>query len=72
MKVFPAELENCMQPNLQRPSAMHEERNQFERDYTRKGFRYIMKRYGDMGWRYVVEKYTKKFERAIKRLIRKR
>lgn len=72
MKVFPVELENCMQPNLQRPSAMHEERNLFERDYTRKGFIYIMKRYGDMGWRYVVEKYTKKFERAIKRLIRKR
>lgn len=71
MEVFPVKLENCMQPNLKHPSTIHAQRNQFEQDYIRKGFVYVMKRYGDMGWRYVIERYKGKIERAIKRLIKK-
>ena len=40
-----------MQPNLMHPTAIHPKRDEFEADYAGKGFLYVMKRYGDMGWR---------------------
>ena len=72
MNIFSADLSNCMQPNLKQPSAIHPRRMNFERDYTRKGFVYVMKRYGDMGWRYKVEKYMGKIKRFVKRIIERR
>lgn len=54
--VIPARLEDCMQPNLMHPTAIHPKRDEFEADYARKGFLYVMKRYGDMGWRYRLRK----------------
>ena len=58
-----------MQPNLKQPSTIHPKRMDFERDYARRGFIYTMKKYGDMGWRYKVVKYTSKIKRFIKRTI---
>ena len=72
MTVIPAELENCLQPNLQHPSEIHPQRMDFERDYARKGFEYAMKRYGDLGWRYKVKLYVVRIKRIIKRIIGKR
>ena len=72
MDTFPVDLRNCMQPNLIRPSKIHTLRNQFEQDYVRKGFVYVMKRYGDAGWRYTIEQYIAKVVRAIKRLMEKK
>ena len=72
MTVIPAELENCLQPNLQRPSDIHPERMNFERDYARKGFEYAMKKYGDLGWRYKVKVYVVRIKRIIKRIIGRR
>ena len=71
MDIFSAKLENCMQPNLMHPSTMHAQRDQFEQDYSTKGFVYVMKKYGDMGCRYRIEQYVAKVERAIKRLMKK-
>ena len=56
MHVIPARLEDCLQLNLQRPSAMHPKREAFERDYIKYGFVYVAKKYGDMGWRYQVKR----------------
>lgn len=69
MHVFPAKIEDCMQPNLRCSSSIHPSRIQFEQDYTRKGFEYILHRYGNKGWRYQIEKYTAKVKRAINRII---
>lgn len=52
LDVFPAKLENCLQPNLMRPTNTHPARLKFEKLYARKGFLAAMKRYGDIGWRY--------------------
>ncbi len=46
------EVENSMQPNLMHPSEINPFRKQFELDYVNKGFRYILKQYGEEGWRY--------------------
>ena len=51
LNTIPAELENCLQPNLQRPSVIHPKRMDFERDYIKHGFKYVMCKYGDMGWK---------------------
>ena len=72
MTVIPAELENCLQPNLQHPSEIHPQRMDFERDYARKGFVYAMKKYGDLGWRYKMKVYVSRLKRVIKRIIGKR
>ena len=72
MDIFPVDLNTCMQPNLIRPSKFHTRRNQFEQDYVRKGFTYVMKRYGDTGWRYTIEQHIAKVKRAIKRLTKKK
>lgn len=70
MNTFPAKIEDCMQPNLESPSKIHDQRSAFELDYVRKGFRYILKRYGDKGWRYKVKCYVSKVKRLLKRLLK--
>ncbi len=72
MNSFPAELDNCMQPNLMQPSTIHPQRTDFEHDYVHKGLVYVMKRYSDIGWRYKAKKYMGKFKRCIKRITRRR
>ena len=64
-----AELVNCLQPNLQKPSEIHPLRMDFERDYARKGIEYVMKKYADLGWRYKSKVYIARIKRFIKRII---
>lgn len=71
MNVIPAGLENCLQPNLRYPSAIHPKRMDFERDYQKRGFLYVMKRYGNMGWRHQLRGLLGRVKKGIKRLIGK-
>ena len=71
MDIIPAELENCLQPNLQKPSDIHPLRMDFEKDYESKGFEYVMKKYGDIGWRYKVKRILSRIKRVVKRIIGK-
>lgn len=71
MTVIPAKLEDCLQPNLQHPSVIHPQRMSFECDYERKGFLYVMKKYGDMGWRHKVATLSAKVKKRIKKLIKR-
>lgn len=52
MITIPAKLDNCLQPNLQYPSAIHPKRMQFEKDYIKRGFKYVYYKYGEEGWRH--------------------
>lgn len=69
MNVIPAELENCLQPNLKHPSDIHPKRIQFEQDYVRKGFEYIYYKYGEDGWRHRTRVFWGRLKRLIKRII---
>lgn len=71
MRVIPAKLEDCLQPNLRHPSVIHPKRMAFERDYARKGFVYAMRKYGNMGWKYRLNKAIDTIKRIAKILIRK-
>ena len=71
MDVVPVKLEDCLQPNLQHPSIIHPKRMAFERDYQRKGFLYVMRKYGDMGWRYHLGRVKRKIKSLIRKVIKK-
>lgn len=51
MNVVPAELDNCLQPNMLHPSEIHPDRDAFEQDYISHNFKYVMCKYGDLGWK---------------------
>ncbi len=71
LNVIPAELENCMQPNLKHPSKINSSRMAFERDFLKHGFEYIMKHYGNVGWRYQLRILPRKLKGKFKRIIKK-
>lgn len=54
--MFPAKLEDCLQPNMLHPTRIHPNRMDFERLYARRGYLAAMKRYGDIGLRYKLAK----------------
>lgn len=62
-------MNDCLQPNLQHPSEMHPNRAQFEEDYKRFGFSYVIKRYGDIGCIYKVKSLIDKIRRKLKSVI---
>lgn len=67
MTVIPAKLEDCLQPNLQHPSVFSKEWRNFERDYERKGFEYVMKKYGENNWKKKLRRFTGRVKRKIKK-----
>ena len=69
MNVVPADLEDCLQPNLRHPSVIHPKRMAFERDYQRKGFEYVMKKYGKDSVMKKARKFAGKIKRTIKRIL---
>ena len=71
MNIYPiTNLKDCLQPNLQHPSVPHSKREEFEKDYARHGFTYVVKKYGDMGWRYKIKMLRQKLRIAQKFLIK--
>ena len=70
MTVIPAKLEDCMQPNLQHPSVFNPKWKSFEKNYERKGFEYVMRKYGKESWMDKVRKIIIRVKMKIKRTIR--
>ena len=64
-------LNDCLQPNLQYPSALYPKREEFERDYAKYGFVYVAKKYGNMGWRYKLKVLRRKMRTAKKLYLKK-
>lgn len=69
MDVIPAKLENCLQPNLRQPTAVHPKRAQFEREYQEKGFEYVFKKYGKEKILDKIRKLTRRIKRKIKKVL---
>lgn len=69
MTVIPARLEDCMQPNLRHPSVFSKEWRSFERDYERKGFEYVMRKYGEDNWKKKLRKLARRVKRKIKKTL---
>ena len=71
LNYFPAKLDDVLQPNMIHPSVPDPKRDQFEKDYARKGFKYVYYKYGEDGWRYKSKKLLQRVKSKIKRIIKK-
>lgn len=71
MNTVQADIQNCLQPNMQHPTKIDRKRNEFERDYQAKGFDFVYKKYGEDGWRYKVDKIQIRIISSLKNLIKK-
>ena len=69
--IIPVKIDNCLQPNLQRPSEIHPKRDDFEKDYSAKGLDFVLHKYGIIGYKYNYSVLKRKF-RTLIRLICKR
>lgn len=70
MKTIPADLDDCMQPNLQHPTKFNPNRAKFERDYKNKGFEYVFKKYSEDSFISIVQLYKNKIITKLKSAIR--
>lgn len=64
---------DCLQPQLQYPCTVHPKRNAFISDYTKKGFLFVAKRYGDLGIRYrldLIKGYMKRSVQCLRLKIK--
>lgn len=69
LNYIPASLEDCLQPNLKHPAAIHPERINFEHDYSKKGFVFAMKKYGNIGFKYRLKYRLKCYKRRLKQVL---
>ena len=69
MTIIPANLEDCLQPNLQHPSEFNARWEGFEDDYRRKGFEYVLKKYNDGSLTQKTRRFVSKCGRIIKKGI---
>lgn len=69
MKTFPADIEDCMQPNMMHPSEIHPKREQFEEEYAKKGFKYVYFKYGEEGWRETIRRQKNRLKNFVKKLF---
>ena len=64
-------IENCLQPNLQRPTVINEKRDAFERDYEERGFKYVFFKYGKDGMQYKLKQMKADVKQKLKRLLKR-
>ena len=57
-------VEDCLQPNLQRPTSMPDKRTVFWQDYSKQGIEYMIKKYGTSSF---VNRVKSKIKRILKR-----
>ncbi len=64
-------LENCLQAHLLHPTTPHPQRQKFVSDYERYGFKYVISRYGNIGWRYHIKNFSFRVIRKLKHILKK-
>lgn len=65
MNTFPTNLEDCLQPNMMHPSEIHPNRDVFEKNYVKHGFKYVMCKYGELGWKKQLRYKLRKIKNKI-------
>ena len=68
MIVIPARIEDCLQPNLQHPSNLSPLRENFVKDYERRGVGYVLRKYRENGDKHIIHKVKRLIKRYIKKL----
>lgn len=61
--------EKSIQHNLEKPSVLDKRNTDFKKDFQRKGFKYVVNKYGNIGWKYLIKTNINKAKRKIKQII---
>ena len=70
INIIGVEQTKCLQPNLQHPSVFNSNYLNFEKDYIEKGFKYVARKYGDLGINYLFKRLIQKTRTAIRLLVK--
>ena len=70
LQIMEIPIEKAMQPNLQHPTPENILRVQYESDYTGRGFKYVMYKYGEVGIKYHFLRIVRFAKRQIKRIFK--
>ena len=65
---MPVPIDSCLQPNLLSPTQENLLRLQFEKDFKSRGFKYTMKKYGEVGCKF----YYRRLVNFVRRVIEKK
>lgn len=68
---FPARIEDCLQPNLQHPSNSSPLRENFVKDYEKRGVGYVLSKYRENrenGVKYIIHKVKRLIKKIYKKL----
>lgn len=72
LNTIPANLDDCMQPNLMHPSTIHPQRDKFEKEYAEKGFEYVFHKYCKEKWIYKVKSKLRRLKSIIEKIIERK
>lgn len=67
-QIIEPKLENCLQNHLRRPTLPNPHDKQFKNDYEKYGFEYVMKQYGNIGWKYKLKAILKRTINTLNKL----
>ena len=65
-------LANSLQKNLRHPTIIHPLREQFEKDYIERGFKYIINKYGDISLTYKINAKVNYIKYKFRNLLKKK
>lgn len=71
LEIIPADIKNCLQPNLIQPTEYLPEYEIFRKQYQEKGFKYIAKKYGIPTYKEHLQNVKGKIKHLIKKSIYK-
>lgn len=64
-------LEDCMQNRLRGATDINPDSQKFASDFTRKGFKYVLYRYGNVGLRYKISRIPSKAKSIFKNILKR-
>lgn len=69
LNIISTTTELCVQPNLVTSSILDEQSDSFMHDYSKKGFLYVAKKYGNLGVNYKIDQFKKKIILRAKNIL---
>ena len=69
LNYFETQVDQCMQPNLERPTSLVGNRNLFEEDFLNYDFDYVLEKYANEGLNTIPKKPENLFVRLIRKII---
>lgn len=70
LNIIEPRLEDCMQGHLKEPTPPNRHDRQFQKDYEAKGFEYVLRKYGNVGFLYKARRLAARIKSRLKRILK--